>query len=242
MDSEFSKIIAEALKDPIVGQHTCQYCQQKFVKESTLAAHQCEPKRRQQQKTEKGVMIGYQAWIRFYELTQGSAKTKTYDDFAKSSYYTAFVKFGRHCYSINAINVDRFIDHVIKNNLKLDHWCRDKVYDDYLFNLLRTEAAEDALTRSIKFMDEWADEFKQPFGEYFKQVSDGRFVHHVKNGRVSPWIIYNCDTGQAKLEQLSEESLMMIWNHIDPDFWHRKLNDYPADTAMTKHVLSTAGL
>jgi hypothetical protein len=34
----------------------------------------------------------------------------------------------------------------------------------------------------------------------------------------------------------------MIWNHIDPDFWHRKLNDYPADTAMTKHVLSTAGL
>ena len=242
MDSELRKIAMEALKDPIVGQHQCQYCKQKFVRESTLAAHQCEPKRRHQQKTEKGVMIGYQAWIRFYELTQGSAKTKTYDDFAKSQFYTAFVKFGRHCHGINAINVDRFIEHVIKNNLKIDHWCKDKVYEEYLLTLLKTEAAEDALARGVKIMDEWADEFKQPLSEYFRQVSDGRFVHHVKNGRISAWLIYNCESGQAKLEKLSPESLNMVWQFIDPDFWARKLKDYPADAEMSKQVLAAAGL
>lgn len=145
MSNELMKIAMEAAKDPIVGEHKCQFCGQRFVRESTLTAHQCEPKRRHQQRTEMGVVIAYQAWTRFYELTQGRGKSKTYEDFCKSQFYTAFVKFGRHCHGINAIKIDQFIDYVIKNNVKLDHWTKEKIYVDFLHNILRTEAAEDSL-------------------------------------------------------------------------------------------------
>ena len=56
-------------------------------------AHVCEPKRRHQQKDEKHVQIAYIAYKRFYELTQGSSNFKTYEHFAQSQYYNAFVKF-----------------------------------------------------------------------------------------------------------------------------------------------------
>ena len=74
------------------------------MKEGSLAVHSCEPRRRRMEKDEAGVRLGFQAYIKFYELTQGSAKLKTFDDFADSPYYKAFVKFGRYCVDVRAIN------------------------------------------------------------------------------------------------------------------------------------------
>ena len=133
--SEFLEIIKEAkAQGPINQDYKCQYCNKGFVRESTLAAHLCEDKRRYQQKDEVGVRLGYQAWLRFYELTQGNSKKKTYEDFVKSSYYVAFTKFGRHLHSIRAVNPQAFTDWVIKNNKKLDHWCKDSLYEKYVLN------------------------------------------------------------------------------------------------------------
>ena len=81
--------------------YTCKYCEREFKRESSLAVHICEQKKRYQEKDERGVQIGYQAYIKFFEYTQGSAKLKTFDDFAASPYYRAFVKFGRYCVSIS---------------------------------------------------------------------------------------------------------------------------------------------
>ena len=242
MKLDMSKLIAEAVANAKPGDHVCQFCGKGFVRESTLAAHQCEPKRRAQQKTEVGVSLGYQAWVRFYELTQGSAKLKTYEDFSNSQFYGAFVKFGRHCHSISAINAGRFIDHVIKNNIKLDHWCKDTVYENYLLELLRTEAVEDALTRAIKCMQSWAEEYQENYYDYFRRTTTNRLVKNIKNGQISPWIIYCSDSASQLLSEMNEEQLIMVWPYIDTDFWHKKLKSYVADTELAKHVLKEAGL
>jgi len=245
--SELHKLIREAAADVKPGEHKCRYCGQGFVKETTLAVHQCEPKRRALQKSENGVQIGFMAWIRFYEITQGSAKLKTYEDFCNNQFYNAFVKFGRHCVSISAVNTNQFINHVLKQQIKIDRWCSDKVYDAYLFQLLRTESATDALERSILTMQEWSEEAQQPeqppeFSDYFRVISNSRFVLHVQNGRISPWVIYCSDSGIEKMETLTDEQIGLIIRWIDPEYWQRKLKDYPADTAMTKHILEQAGL
>jgi hypothetical protein len=242
MKSEMANFIAEAVANAKPGEHVCQYCGKGFVKESTLAAHQCEPKRRAQQKTEVGVGLAYQAWIRFYELTQGSAKLKTYDDFCCSQFYAAFVKFGRYCYSIRAINATQFIDYVIKNNIKLDHWCKEKVYDIYLLQLLTTEACQDALSRAIEHMQEWAETTGSQYSDYFKSVSSNRLVTDIRNGRISAWCLFCCDTGNVALASLNEEQIKLIWPYINADIWQKKLKDYPADAEMARYVLKEAGL
>ena len=53
------------------------------MKESSLAVHSCEPRRRRMEKDEAGVRLGFNAYLKFYELTQGSARLKTFDDFAE---------------------------------------------------------------------------------------------------------------------------------------------------------------
>ena len=225
--------------------YKCKYCEKSFRRESTLAAHMCEQKRRQQQEKEVGVQMGMQAYLRFYELTQGSAKMKTYQDFAKSPYYMAFIKFGRHIIDIRAVNPKMFIEWVIKENKKLDHWCKESVYAEYLATYIRKEAVQDALERALTEMQEYVDETSDGVAgirDYFRFGSTNRIIHHISNGRVSPWIVFNCDSGVEFLDRLNDEQIAIIFSTIDPEYWQRKFIDYMADTEWVKKILSEAGL
>jgi hypothetical protein len=90
--------------DETPNELTCGYCKKTFRRAESLVVHLCEPKRRRQERSERGVELGFQSYLRFYEIAQGSARLKTFDDFADSPYYRAFVKFGRYCVATRAIN------------------------------------------------------------------------------------------------------------------------------------------
>tara|TARA_R100000008_G_C3573983_1_gene163993 strand:+ start:972 stop:1703 length:732 start_codon:yes stop_codon:yes gene_type:complete len=242
--SDLTNVIVDAIinREMVDKEFTCRYCNKSYRKESTLVAHLCEPKRRAQQEKEPGVQIGLQAYLRFYELTQGSAKFKTYEDFSTSQYYNAFVKFGRHCQNIRAINIAGFIDHVIKENKKLDHWCKDKIYQDFLFNHLRRENVQDSLERSMQTMVDWAEEKESVYNHYFLYANPNRVTHDITTGRMSAWIIYNCTTGIEMLDKLSPEQIEIAFPYIDTDFWKRKFVNYVADTEWVKHILKEAKL
>ena len=221
--------------------YTCQFCQKDFIKESSLAVHSCEPRRRRQEQSERGVQLGLQAYLKFYQLTQGSARLKTFDDFADSPYYRAFVKFGRYCVDIRAINPARFIEYVLKQNKKIDHWCRDSIYTEYLLDYLRVENVNDALARAIEFGITWQEQTSNPAHDCLRYGNSNTMCHAITTGRISPWIIYNSESGQQFLSELSTEQIAMIWSYIDSDFWMKKFQDYPADQEYAKDILTKAG-
>jgi hypothetical protein len=221
--------------------YQCQYCKKDFQRESSLAVHLCEAKRRRQEQNERGVQLGLQAYLRFYETTQGSAKLKTFDDFAESPYYRAFVKFGRYCVNIRAINPARFIDWVLKQNKKIDHWCRDSIYTEYLLDYLKVEAVSDALARAIEFSIEWGEQKQSPPHDCLRYGNSNAMCAAVAAGRISPWVIFNCDSGQKFLSELNAEQVAMIWPYIDADIWQRKFKDYPADQEWAREMLTKAG-
>jgi len=221
--------------------YKCLHCLKDFVKENSLSIHLCEPKRRHLEQHERGVQLGLQSYLKFYTITQGSAKLKTFDDFAASSYYKAFVKFGRQCVAIRAINPDQFIDWVLKQNKKLDNWCKDSVYTEYLEYYLRVEHISDALTRAIEFGIKWEEETGNSAHDCLRVGNSNAMTHAVGNGRISPWVIYNCESGQKFLNELNTEQIAMIWPYIDSDFWQKKFKDYPADQEYAKDILMKAG-
>lgn len=223
----------------------CKYCNKSYAKESTLVAHLCEPKRRWQQEKEVGVQLGLKSYLRFYEITQGSAKLKSYENFVDSPYYSAFVRFGRHLVGIRAVNAASFTDWLLKNNKKLDHWCKDALYLEWLHQYLKKENVQDAIERALKEMQEYADAdqiLQNNFNNYFRLGSRNRIINHIQNGRISPWVVYNCSSGIDFLSSLNEEQIGIVLPWIDPDFWQKRFKDYVADTEWIKDVLEKAGL
>jgi hypothetical protein len=202
----------------------------------------CERKRRALQKDEKRVQAGYMAFNRFWQLTQNAKVLKTYDNFADSSYYNAFVKFGSFINNVSPLYPDKFIDYVIKSGVKLDLWCRDELYEKYLFETLKTEPVESAVQRTLKTMMEWGDEHSADFAHYFAYASLNKAVHDIRNGHVSAWVILNSNTGQTMLRNMSDEQLEMISLALDVPYWIRKFKEVPADVALVKEICKEAGI
>ena len=212
------------------------------MQEKTLVAHMCERKRRALQKDEKRVQAGFMAFNRFWQLTQNAKKNKSYNDFADSSYYNAFVKFGSFINNVNPLYPNKFIDFVIKSGVKLDHWCRDELYDEYLFETLKVEPVESAVQRTLQTMMEWGDEHSIEFTEYFSQVSLNKAVYDILNGKVSSWVILNSALGKDMISKMNDEQLAMISPAFDIKFWLKKFKESPADVLLVNEILKEAGI
>ena len=218
----------------------CPYCNKGFTRERTLQVHMCEPKRRYLQKNEKWVQNGFIVFQRFYEIHQKNHKPKTYDDFCKSAFYNAFVKFGRFMMHINPIYPEKYIDYVILSKIKLDHWAREDLYEAYLIDTLKVEPVESAIQRSITTMMDWADEQNAQWSDYFRLVNTTRAVQHIQNGKMSPWLVLGCTPGQKMLQSFSDEQLDMVERFIRPDYWKTKFKQYPADHMFVQETVKGA--
>jgi hypothetical protein len=201
----------------------------------------CEVKRRHQERSERGVELGLQAFLRFYETLQGSSKLKTWEDFVASSYYRAFVKWGRYCVNTRAIMPERFLDWLLKTNKKIDRWASDEIYTEYLIQYLPREAVQDALRRAEEWSLDWADRTGSPARDCLRYGNPNAICHAVTTGRVSAWVLYNCDSGRAFLSDLDPTHMQMIWPYIDSDVWARRFQDYSADQVWAESQLAQQG-
>jgi len=193
------------------------------------------------ERDEVGVQLGLQAYLKFYELTQGGSKSKTWEQFVKSPYYRAFIKFGRYCQGIRAVNTTRFTEWLIKQNKKIDHWCRDAVYGEYLLDYLQVESITDALTRAIETAQDWQEETGNPLRDYLRYGNDNALCYAITTGRVSAWVLYNCQSGKEFLTRINQEQVAMIWPFIDADFWGKKFKEYTDDTEYVNSILRSTG-
>jgi hypothetical protein len=219
----------------------CQYCNKSFVKETTLMVHVCEKKKRYQSQTETGIQIGLRAYQKFYAMNSVTGREKSFDDFAASPYYRAFARFGQYCVSIRAINILRFVEWLLKNNKKIDYWCKDSVYGEYLSEHLRVENPMDAVQRAVETSIDWSERTGNPAHDYVRFGNDNALCYAITTGRISAWVLYNSNSGIEFLSRLNSEQLATVWPFVDTDFWQKRFRDYPDDVDYIKSILNEAG-
>lgn len=221
--------------------YKCKFCEREFARENTLSVHVCEQKKRFQDKDSPASRIGLTNFKRFYEMTQGSAKNKTFDDFATSAYYKAFIKFGHYCVNARVVNAERFADWLLKNNKRIDYWGTDKLYEEFLRYWVYKEPPTEAMTRALQTGVDWGYETGNPTDDFLRYGNSNKICYLITTGRVTGWTIFNCDSGHEFLEGLNEEQLQMVYEFIDPERWNKKLKDHPGDTEYIKEMLKQAG-
>lgn len=207
-----------------------------------MVVHICEQKRRYLSRNEKHVQAGLLTYQRFYEITQKVKNPKTFEEFAASPYYTAFVKFGSFLVNTAPIYPERFIDFVVKSGVKLDHWCRDALYEQYVSELIKIEPADGAIQRSIQTMMDWGDKNNCPWEHYFAYVNLNRATHDIKEGLISPWLVLNTKAGKDMLKRMNDEQLEIVGPIIDPRHWASKFKSLPADVELVKDIVKEANI
>lgn len=208
----------------------CEFCEKEFVKENTLLKHVCESKRRWQDKDKRGNQLGFQAWVRFYSK-HTSKKKKEYTDFVKSSYYSAFVKFGNYCVDAQVMNVPRYVDYLLKEKISIDLWNRDSSYTKFIIDYCKVEDPLDAIARSIETTVQLARIENIQTKDVLRYGNVNRICFEITKGKISPWMLYQSSSGLSFLEKLDNTQQKMILDYINPEQWalkfHRQKNIIP---------------
>jgi len=218
----------------------CEYCKKVFKKESTIAVHMCEQKRRYMNKDEKETQLAYRIYQLFYKVGTNSKKAKTFDDFAKSQYYNAFIKFAGYCIEINIDSVEEYARYLIRNQIKIDRWASDSTLNKYIKQRLKDETADRAVERTIMFMETWAEKNSTKYNNYFKEVNPNLAVFHICSGKISPWVIYGTQNSESLLDRMNNEQIELISAFIDPDYWNVRTKRKTADFEWVRDILKKA--
>ena len=222
----------------------CEFCGHEFKRASSRMAHLCEPGRRHKQRNEPGVQIGFRSYQRYFAITSPSSKPKTYEEFSRSPFYLGFVRFGRYAIDIRITNVESYLDWLVKKSIKIDYWTKDANYNNWMLDFLPREPAVDAISRSLNEMQRVIDENGGQYAihEFFRRANPFHICQLIMDGRLSPWVLYNCGSGKSFLGTLQRQQLGKIMRWIDPLVWKPVFESNPHDTELIATVLGEAGL
>lgn len=220
--------------------YQCEFCEREFLRESTILKHLCETKRRWSDRDKHANRIGYNSWVQFYNKTSNKKK-KEYMDFAKSAYYTAFVKFGNYCIDAQVLNVSRYVDWLLKNQISIDTWNRDITYTKFIIEHLKTEDPLDAIARSIETTINIAKEDKIQTKDTLRYGNRNRICFEITKGKISPWMLFHSESGLKFIESLDVTQQKMILEYINPEQWAIKFKKHKNIIPEVKMLLSTGG-
>lgn len=232
---------SQSTKETQETKHHCEFCDKEFVREKSMLAHMCETKRRVNNQDMIGNRLGFQSWLEFYRKNTAGKKQRTYMDFAKSAYYTAFVKFGTYCADANVLNVSKYAGYLIKNQISVDKWASDKQYTNFLITYLKEEDPLDAIARSIETTIELAKEDVILTKDIFKYGNKNRICFAITKGKISPWMLYHSETGTKFLSDLDETQVKMVLEYINPEQWAIKFKRNTDIINEVKELLRAGG-
>lgn len=216
----------------------CEYCNKSFKRESTIFKHMCEKKRRAFAKDDRDVKAGYTAFVYWYNRSYGNTHSKkSYTDFMNSSFYKQFVTFGKYITESKITEWERYLDWLIKNSVKLNDWSKDSVYYKFFYEIIKTETPERALERYIIFMQSWEEQSGKSWKTFWDNENIFAIVNYIKEGKISPWILFSSDSAMEFIQDLPDELLVEVDGSIDLAYWNNKIKRNKGDMEWIKTLL-----
>lgn len=221
--------------------HKCDFCEHTFTSEKIFMKHSCRLKLRWNQRDLAPNRLGFQCWLAFYKKTHISHKNNSVQDFIRSPYFNAFVKFGLYCVDTKVINPMAYVDWLLASNVKIDYWNKDTNYTKFLVEYLRLEDPYDSIARSVEETANLLEEQTPNTKDFFRLVSPYKICQSVTKGKISPWVLYQSDSGIQFLSTLTEDNVKIIIDYIDPEKWNAKFLRDPKQTKQIKQLLKDVG-
>jgi hypothetical protein len=133
------------------------------------------------------------------------------------------------------------MDYLLKNDIKIDVWAQDSTYTKFLIQYLKEEDPLDAIARSIESTTELAQQEKIQTKDCLRYGNRNKVCYSITNGKISPWLLYQSESGVQFLESLDVTQQKMIIDYINPEQWAIKFLRDKEILAQVKELLIAAG-
>lgn len=217
----------------------CQYCNKTYTHEKSFMKHKCPKKEKLEElKTPIGqaAYINYSDWMKHKKRSVPPIET-----FSNSIKYRAFIKFTTYAINLN-ITASVFVK--LMANLDIDPvlWCIDATYSEYLNHYDKFHDPGEQVVNSLEFLKVLAEKENAEFVNIFNHMGFRRFLEFVRLRKISPWLIFNCDSCSDFMSSLDQEDLCLLSDIVRGSVWGDKLGDNREDCLLLQELITEYGL
>ena len=221
---------------------TCQFCKVTLSSEKLLFNHLCDLKRRFLQRDDKSTKVAFAAYERFYIRSMNRRKPVTCDEFDRSQFYAAFIRFARYIIELGAISPMQFVDFLLRIETPIDRWTDPVIYATYIRELNKNESPAKAIERNFMVMEQWSIETGEDWRDFFRKVAPSLATLWIRNGKISPWLLCTASSAWSLLDRLNTEQVNIVNEAINADYWAAKMDRHQEAVAVIRHTLAENGI
>ena len=148
---------------------------------------------------------------------------------------------GTFAFRRQLLNVTRYADWLLKNQIKIDNWASDTNYTKFLIDYLKLEDPLDAIARSIETTIALAKAEGIQSKDSLRYGNKNKLCYAITSGKISPWMLYQSDSGIQLIESLDVTQQKMILDYINPEQWAIKFKRSSNIIGQVKELLNAAG-
>ena len=101
----------------------------------------------------------------------------------------------------------------------------------------RQEPIEDAIQKTIKWMDKWSHDNDQDWTEFFSIVECSQIIDQLRSGRVSPWVFFTSEKAKIAMNRMTDEQLMLLDKYLDIKWWMATIRRKPQDRQYVEQIV-----
>jgi hypothetical protein len=135
-----------------------------------------------------------------------------------------------------------YVDWLLKEKISLDNWSSDKHYGKFLIEYTRLEDGMDAVRRSVETLLKFAEEENLQIGDVLRYTNANKICHKIVGGKLSPWLLFNSESGRYFLSTLNTGQMQMVFEYINPDIWNIKFMRDKENVKDVQTLLQQAGI
>lgn len=222
----------------------CEFCNKRFIKEVTYNEHSCELKRKNVTTTTRIGLFAFSIWEKYVSLNKIRlpAGVLKLDVFARPSNFNFFIEFALFLNEQQPLFPDEYAEFVMHKYKNSNQWMLQESITEWIIHKIKLESPADAITRSIEAIHQWSMLVNSNWVNFFKEVSSDRGVLWISTGKISPWLLYACDTSDEFLSKLSDSEFEYICKFIDPMCWSVLKFNHKDEFEKMRKILKEYGL
>jgi mono/diheme cytochrome c family protein len=99
----------------------------------------------------------------------------------------------------------------------------------------------DAIARSLETLINMSPTEKISTKDILRYGNRNRICYAITTGKISPWMLYQSESGKQFLDELDETQVKMIVDYINPELWAVKFKRNPEVVKQVKELLRETG-
>lgn len=227
---------------PMTKTYKCAFCDRPFTRKVWYDRHTCEKKKRFMASNSINVQKAFRLFVHWQRRTGllRRGKTKAMADFLKSPFYQRFIDLVDFAAGQYVVSAFLYVDWLAEKKIPEFQWTDREQAELFMADYRRYQIPEEQAKATVDNIRAWCRDNGFAVGEFFDVVSPSQTMTMVREGRLSPWVLFSYEPAVRMVERLDDNTFFMMDEFLNAQHWVEEIERNRSESEMVVAHLTEA--